>query len=66
MCISGNMPAYLLQWGNPEEIKDYAKMLIDIAGKGGGFIMSSRTVLDEAKPELVKIWANFTREYGAY
>jgi hypothetical protein len=66
MCISGNMPSYLLQWGSPEEIKEYAGMLIDIAGKGGGFIMSSRTVLDEAKPELVKIWADYTKEYGAY
>lgn len=66
MCIAGNMPASLLQSGTPEKIREYTKMLIDVAGKGGGFIMSSRTVLDEANPELVEVWADFTREYGVY
>ncbi len=66
MCIAGNMPASLLQSGTPEKVREYTKMLIDVAGKGGGFIMSSRTVLDEANPELVEVWADFTREYGVY
>jgi len=35
-------------------------------GKDGGFIMSARATLDEAKPELVRVWADFTREYGVY
>jgi|CZCB01.1.fsa_nt_gi hypothetical protein len=29
-------------------------------------ILGSSTVLDEAKPELVKVWADFTRKYGTY
>ncbi len=66
MCLAGNMPLSLLQSGTPEEIREYSKKLIDVVGKDGGFIMSSRTVLDDASPELVKVWANFTREYGAY
>ncbi|MFH1123870.1 MAG: uroporphyrinogen decarboxylase family protein [Pseudomonadota bacterium] len=66
MCIVGNMPGSLLQTGSPEHIKEYAKRLIDVVGKRGGFIMSSRTVLDEARPELVKIWGDFTKEYGKY
>lgn len=66
MCISGNMPASLLQTGPPEQIKEYSKKLIDVVGKGGGFIMSSSTVLDEADPELVRVWFDFTKEYGVY
>jgi len=66
MCICGGMPISLLQTGTPESVKEYTKKLIDVVGKDGGFIMGSSTVLDEANPELVKVWADFTKEYGTY
>ena len=66
MCISGMMPLSLLQTGTPERLKDYAKKLIDVVGKGGGFIMGPRGAMDECDPYLVKVWAEFTREYGVY
>jgi hypothetical protein len=66
ICIAGNMPVSLLQMGTPDQIKEYTKKLIDVVGKGGGFVMSARTVLDDARPELVKVWADFTRKYGVY
>lgn len=66
MCIAGNMPISLLVTGTPEKVKKYTKFLIDKVGKDGGFIMTSSTVLDDAEPELVKVWAEFTKEYGAY
>ena len=64
--IVGNLPLSLLQTGTPEQIKDYSKRLIDVVGKDGGFIMSSWAALDEAHPELVRVWADYTREYGTY
>jgi len=66
ICIAGNMPVSLLQTGTPEKVKDYAKWMIDEVAGEGGFIMSSRGVLDEADPELVKVWIEFTKEYGVY
>ena len=60
------MPISLLQTGTPERIKEHCRKLIDNAGKDGGFIMSSSSVLDEADPNLVKIWVEFTKEYGVY
>jgi uroporphyrinogen-III decarboxylase len=66
MCISGMMPLSLLQTSTPQQVKDYAKKLIDVVGKGGGFIMGPRSAMDEANPELVKVWRDFTREYGVY
>jgi len=66
MCISGMMPVSLLQIGTPEKVKEYAKELIDVVGKDGGFIMGPRSVMDMANPELVKVWADFTKEYGVY
>jgi uroporphyrinogen-III decarboxylase len=66
VCLCGNMPVSVLQVGTPDEIKSYCKKLIDVVGKDGGFIMCTRSVLDEAKPENVKIWIDFTKEYGVY
>ncbi len=66
MCLCGNMPLTLLRAGTADEIQDYARRLIDVVGKDGGFIMSSNTVLDDADPERVKLWIDFTREYGVY
>ena len=66
MCISGMMPLSLLQTGSPDNIKEYAKKLIDVVGKGGGYIMGPRSAMDECDPERVKIWVNFTKEYGVY
>jgi hypothetical protein len=50
LCIEGNVPSSLLQTGTPEEVKDYCKKLIDVVGKGGGFILSPRSSTDEVKP----------------
>lgn len=67
ICIRGNVPPSLLNSGTPEDIKDYSKKLIDIVGKGGGFIMDGAIgIPDEAKPENVRVWAEFTKEYGRY
>jgi uroporphyrinogen-III decarboxylase len=66
MCMSGFMPLSLLQAGTPETVKAYAKKLIDVVGKDGGFVMGPRSAMDEADPGLVKVWFDFTKEYGVY
>ena len=66
MCISGLMPVSLLQVGTPDKVKEYAKLLIDVDGKDGGFIMGPTATMDEADPTLVKTWVDFTKEYGVY
>ncbi len=66
MCMSGLMPLSILQTGTPEKVKEFAKKLIDVVGKDGGFIMGPRSAMDESDPELVKVWFDFTKEYGVY
>ena len=66
VCIRGNVPLSVLCTGNPDDVKEYCKRLINVVGKGGGFIMDASTVLDDAKPENVKALYEFTREYGRY
>jgi len=65
-CIGGNMPIDLLAVGTPEQVKDCAKKLIETAGKGGGYIMMSGAVIDEAKSENIKAMIDATKEYGVY
>ncbi|MFC1822248.1 uroporphyrinogen decarboxylase family protein [Thermodesulfobacteriota bacterium] len=66
VCIQGNVPLVILATGTPDDVKEYCKKLIDGVGKDGGFIMSSSTVLDDAKPENIKALFEFTKEYGVY
>jgi hypothetical protein len=42
------------------------KNLIDIVGEGGGLIVDSGSILDEAKYENVTAMVEFTKEYGVY
>ena len=65
-CIGGNMPIDLLSVGTSQQVKDCAKKLIETAGKGGGYIMMSGAVIDEAKPENIKAMIDATKEYGVY
>jgi uroporphyrinogen-III decarboxylase len=66
ICISGNVPASLLQTSNVDGVKKYCKWLIDVVGKDGGFVMGPGSVVDEVKPENLKAMIDFTREYGKY
>lgn len=66
VCISGNVPASLLQTGSVEDVKKYCKWLIDVVGKDGGLIVGPRSVVDEVKMENLKAMIDFTREYGKY
>lgn len=66
VCLKGNVPLSILSTGIPEDVRSFCKKLIDKVAKGGGFIMDSSTVLDEAKPENIKAMFEFTKEYGQY
>jgi uroporphyrinogen-III decarboxylase len=66
MCISGMMPLSLLQTGSHENIQQYTRKLIDVVGRDGGFIMGPRSAMDECDPVKVKVWVDYTREYGVY
>jgi hypothetical protein len=66
ICIEGNVPSSLLQLGTVQEVKDHCKKLIDVVGKGGGYIIAPRSSTDEVNPENLKTMIEFTKEYGVY
>jgi hypothetical protein len=65
-CIYGNMPTAILSTGTTDDVKAYCKQLIDVAGKGGGFILSPGASIDSAKLENVRAMIEYTKEYGIY
>jgi hypothetical protein len=64
--IAGNVPAGLILTGTPDSVKVYCKNLIDTVGKGGGYMMSWGTALDEGKADTMHAMIDFTKEYGVY
>ena len=66
LAIMGNVPSSLLQIGTVEQVQEYCKGLIDVAGRDGGFIMTHRSSIDDAEPMNVKAMIDFTHEYGVY
>ena len=64
--LAGNFPCSILQTGTPDDVRAHAKELIDIVGKDGAYIMSTRSPVDDALPENLKALIDFTKEYGVY
>ena len=65
-CITGNVHAGLLHHGTIQEVIDHCKRLIDVAGKGGGYIFSTSSIDRNAKPENVKAMIKTAKEYSVY
>jgi uroporphyrinogen-III decarboxylase len=65
-CIQGNMPLSLMHAGSKEEVAEHTRRLIDVAGKGGGFILDVGAVADEGKDENLLTMVNTAKEYGVY
>ena len=65
-CIAGNVPSDLLCTGTPDEVKDYCRWLIDVAGRDGGFILSTGAGMQDSKVENVKALVDYSKSYGQY
>jgi uroporphyrinogen-III decarboxylase len=63
-CLMGNVPISMLQIGSPSEVDEYCRKLIEVCGKGGGFILTSgSSSIDQAKPENVKAMVDSVKKY---
>jgi len=62
-CIAGNVPLSLLCTASPDAVKDYCRNLMDVAGKDGGFILSTGAGMQGAKTENVKAMIDFSKNY---
>ena len=65
-CIQGNVPSSMIVTGDPKDVKEYCRKLIQECGKGGGFILASGSVADNPKLENLQAMMAAVREYGFY
>jgi hypothetical protein len=65
-CICGNLPASLLFTSTPEETREYCRKLIEVAGKGGGFLLTGGAFIDQANPDNLRAMMAAAKEYGVY
>lgn len=64
VCIMGNVPSSILQVGSPQDVDDYCKKLIKVCGKGGGFILTNGSSIDEARSENIKAMVESAKKYS--
>ncbi|MBN1571255.1 MAG: hypothetical protein JXA73_25690 [Acidobacteria bacterium] len=64
--IQGNVPSSLVVTGDPADMKEYCRKLIEGCGKGGGFILSAGAVADNPKLENLRAMLAAVKEYGFY
>jgi len=65
-CIGGNVTAAQLYTYTPQEIKEYCKWLIEVCGKGGGYILTLGSSVDRCNPENLQAVIEAAKEYGVY
>jgi hypothetical protein len=65
-CIEGNVPSSLLITGFPTDVKEHCRRLIEICGKGGGYILGAGVTTENPKLENLRAMIEATREYGVY
>ena len=65
-CIQGNVPISLMITGEPEEVKECCRKLIETCGKGGGYILASGSVRSDVKLENIRAMLAAAKEYGVY
>ena len=63
-CIMGNVPHHTLAYGTPEETTECVKKLIDTCAPGGGYIIDTATMIDDAKVENIDAMFEAAFKYG--
>lgn len=66
-CLSGGIPNFLLAYRPPDEVREYAKKVIDGVAGDGGYIMDASAIMQtDTSVENLRALTDFTREYGVY
>lgn len=65
-CIDGNVPNSLLAMGSEQDVEEHCRKLIDVCGKGGGYIMDFSALIDEGSIPNMRKMIETTHKYGKY
>jgi len=65
-CLMGNVPSSMLVTGEPKDVKEYCRKLIQEVGKGGGYVLCAGSTPENPKLENLQAMMAAVREYGWY
>ena len=65
-CIAGNVPVTLMVTGQPEEVKERCRRLIEICAPGSGYILTASAFMDIGNPDNLRAMMDAAKEYGKY
>ena len=65
-CIGGNVTAAQLYASTPQDIKEYCRKLIEVCGKGGGYMLTLGSSVDKCNPDNLQAVIEAAKEYGVY
>ena len=65
-CLMGNVPTALLCTGTPQDVKEYCRKLIEVVGRGGGYILAGGASLEKGNPDNIHAMSDAAFEYGVY
>jgi uroporphyrinogen-III decarboxylase len=66
-CLSGGIPNFILAYRTPDEVREYAKKVIDGVARDGGYIMDASAIMQtDTTVENLRALTDFTRDYGTY
>ncbi len=67
LCLLGNIDvSYVLSRGSRKEVEAAVKEAIEIAGPGGGFMVSTTNMHPSVRPENLRWMVEATKKYGVY
>jgi len=66
-CLSGGIPNVLLSFKKPDDVRAWAKKVIDGVARDGGYIMDAGAIMqDDTSIENMKMMTQVCREHGVY
>jgi uroporphyrinogen-III decarboxylase len=65
-CLTGNVPTSLMCTGTPEAVKECCRELIEVCGRGGGYILNAGAGSAQVKEENLRAMMDAAKEYGVY
>jgi uroporphyrinogen-III decarboxylase len=65
-CVSGNVPSSLMVTGEPKQVKEYCRKLIEVCAPGGGFVLSGGAQVDQGNPDNLRAMMEAAKEFGKY
>ncbi|MBA7711644.1 hypothetical protein ES703_120610 [subsurface metagenome] len=65
-CIAGNVPVPVLCTGTPQDVKECCRQLIEVCGRGGGYILAGGASMNKGNPDSLRVIMEAAKEYGVY